>query len=176
MQADQFDSFVEDFISERLERAIVIIGSSRIDELLFLILDKYLIAPIEAKNDELLNGDRPLSTFSSRIRAVYRLGIVDRRLYKVLDQVRIVRNLCAHRVEFDVMKSPVKEHLLEIKKELTSRETYKLSVLRYFNGKSVSPIDELHGLFIAIFVILEAVLMKVEKTTGVSEALSISRR
>jgi hypothetical protein len=176
MLTDQFDSFVEDFLSEKLERPLVIVGASRIDDLLFLILTKYLVDPIDTKKDELLTGDRPLSTFSSRIKAVYRLGIINRDLYKVLDQVRIVRNLCAHKVEFSTKSSPVREHLSEIKNGLVKRETYLLTMKRYFNGKTENNIDELRCLFVTICVILEAVHMKVQKTKGVLETLNISKK
>jgi hypothetical protein len=176
MQAEQFDSFVEDFLSEKLERSIVIVGASRIDELLLLILKKYLVEPIDAKKDELLEGERPLSTFSSRIKSVYRFGIIDKSLYRVLDQVRNVRNLCAHKVEFKIKSSPVREHLLELKKGLSQRETYALTMKRYFSNKIENNIEELKCLFITICVILEAILMKITKTIGIYETINISKK
>jgi hypothetical protein len=176
MQTDQFDTFVEDFLNEKLERSIVIVGASRIDDLLLLILTKYLVAPLDAKKDELLEGDRPLSTFSSRIKSVYRFGIIDKSFYKILDQVRNVRNLCAHKVEFNIKVSPVRDHLLELKKGLIQRETYSLTMKRYFGNKIENNIEELRCIFITICVILEAIYMKVTKTSGISETLNISKK
>lgn len=176
MQTVEFDSFVEDFFSEKLERAIVIVGASKIDELLLLILKKYLVDAVDTKNDELLTGDRPMSSFSSRIKTVYRLGIVDKTLYKILEQVRSVRNLCAHKVDFKINASPVREHLSELKKGLNSRETYALTMKRYFNNEIETNIEELRCLIITICVILEAILRMVKQTTGNSETLTISKK
>lgn len=176
MQIEQFDSFVEDFFSEKLERSIVIVGASKIDDLLLLILKKYLVDPIDSKKDELLEGDRPLSTFSSRIKTTYRLGIIDKSLYKVLDQVRNIRNLCAHKIEFKIKTSPVREHLSEVRKGLNTRESYSLTMKRYFNNKLENNVEELRCLIITICVILEAILRKVEQTSGNSETITISKK
>ena len=71
MKTDQFDLFVEDLLDEKLERSIVIIGVSKIDDLLFSILSKYLIQRKSGKQDDLLEGDQPLATLSTIINVIY---------------------------------------------------------------------------------------------------------
>lgn len=153
LPTEQFDSFVEDLLGEKMPRPIIIIGASKIDDLLFRIIEKHLFPARELKEDELLKGDSPLSTFSSRIKMTYRLGIIDDSLFRVLEQVRKVRNLCAHSIEFDVKKSPSKDHLNEIKKMLSTRNSYKLTKSRFFSD-SFSNTKELQCHLVTICVIL----------------------
>lgn len=176
IQTEQFDSFVEDFFSEKLERSIVIVGASKIDDILLLILKKYFVDPVDSKKDELLEGDRPLSTFSSRIKTTYRLGLIDKNLYNILEKVRSVRNLCAHKVEFNIKTSPAKEYISDIRKILVDRETYRLTMIRYFNNEIKNYVEELRCFIITICIILEAILHKVYQTKGNNVTLTISKK
>lgn len=47
-------------------------------------------------SDELLGRERPLSSFSARITACYRLGLISQTDRKALDKLREFRNVCAH--------------------------------------------------------------------------------
>ncbi len=176
MNLDQFDSFVEDLLGEKLPRPIIIIGASKIDDLLYLILSKFLIEPIIASDEDLIRGDNPLSTFSSRIKVCYRLGIIDQSLLKILNQIRKIRNECAHSVEFDIGKSPVKDHLRNLRILLTPRNSFELTKKRYFNNEFVKDFHELQCILVTICVILEAIYDKISKTNGFSETLKISTR
>jgi hypothetical protein len=174
MFTDAFDLFVEDFLGEKLDRTLVIVGASKVDELLFRILLKFLVPPINPKDDDLLEGDSPISSFSSRIKLAHRLGILDKELMQIIDQVRKIRNLCAHRVEFDLAKVPGRDHLSNIKRTLTKRSSFVLSKKRYFNDELKSSTQELQCMIIAICVVLAAIHEKITKTEGIKEALSIS--
>lgn len=174
MKTDEFDSFVEDFLGEKMERPIIIVGASKIEHLLLLILSKYFLSP--KGEDDLLKGDNPLSTFSSRIKICYRLGIIDESLSKLLDQVRKVRNLCAHSIEFDIKRSPAREHLLEFKKHLVHRASFHLTKKRFFNDVFTSNVHELQCLLVTICVVLEAINEKTEQTKGLDITLTISSR
>jgi hypothetical protein len=46
--------------------------------------------------DDLLNGDSPLSSFSSRINICYRLGLIEPKFTRALHLVRKIRNIFAH--------------------------------------------------------------------------------
>jgi DNA-binding MltR family transcriptional regulator len=114
-KSDLFDIFAEDLLGERTVRPLIIVGASKVDHLLFEILSLYLI-PKLAKNkdpDELLEGDRPLATFSARIKMCYRLGLIDQTLYVALEKLRALRNPSAHSIAFDIAKSPMREHLAD---------------------------------------------------------------
>ncbi len=89
-----YQRFIEEFKNET-DRAAVILGCAKLDSMLYQILDRHLL-PSLSSNDELLEGDSPLSTFSSRINACYRLGLIDANYAKTLHTIRKVRNSFAH--------------------------------------------------------------------------------
>lgn len=91
---DAFTKFVSEF-AEESDRAAVILGAAKLDALLCQILDRRLLPSLGA-NDELLDGDAPLATFSSRIAIFYRLGLITPDFAKALHQVRKIRNHFAH--------------------------------------------------------------------------------
>ena len=166
-----FDDFAEDLLIERSARPLLIIGAAKVDDLLFLILERYLVAKIanSKDSDELLEGDRPLSTFSSRIKITYRLGLIDKSLYYVLDQLRKLRNIGAHSLSFNTTRSPIREHIGELRKHLTNRDSYKLTKQCYFGDAELTVIEELQCLLLVVCVLLEAVRIKVRRTrTGAS--------
>jgi hypothetical protein len=77
------------------DRAAVILGVARLDLLLCELLRRFLL-PAVGDKDELLEGDSPLSTFSSRISIAHRLGLIDGELTRALHLVRKIRNGFAH--------------------------------------------------------------------------------
>lgn len=93
---DAFITFVNEFKGES-DRAAVILGAAKLDTLLAQIIERFLL-PSTGSIDELLDGDSPLSTFSSRINASYRLGLISSDFAKVLHLVRRIRNSFAHEV------------------------------------------------------------------------------
>lgn len=123
-----FDTFAEDLLAERSARPLVIVGASKVDNLLSDVLFAFLLPKIAKgnANDELLEGDSPLSTFSARMKMCRRLGLIDETLYLALDQLRKLRNLSAHSISFDHANSPVRDHLVELRAKIASRRSYRL--------------------------------------------------
>jgi hypothetical protein len=91
-----FEVFVEEFKGET-DRAAVILGAAKLDALLAQILDRTLL-PSLSSTDELLEGDAPLATFSARINACYRFGLITADFAKSLHIVRKIRNSFAHEI------------------------------------------------------------------------------
>lgn len=89
-----FDRWLEEFRDEH-DRAAVILGAARLDLALRHLLSALLL-PASSGTDELLDTERPLSSFSSRINAAYRLGLIDRQFARALHLVRKIRNDFAH--------------------------------------------------------------------------------
>lgn len=173
-----FDDFAEDLLAERSARPLIIIGASKIEQLLFQILDTFLL-PKRVKpkeQDELLQGDTPLGTFSARIKICYRLGLIDETLRVTLELLRKLRNLCAHEVSFDHAKPPVREHLADFKGKVTGRSSYQLTKERYFDNAKLEGIEELQCLLLTICVLLEAIQQNVKRTSGLKKGLDISAR
>ena len=93
---DNLRRFVDEFKAES-DRAAVILGAAKLDSVLVQILDRYML-PSLSSTDELLEGDAPLATFSARINACYRLGLIDAQFAKSLHLIRKIRNSFAHEV------------------------------------------------------------------------------
>lgn len=91
---EEFRRFADEFNNES-DRAAVILGAAKLDVLLFQLLQK-IIKPSTSKTDELLEGDSPLGTFSSRAMICHRLGLIDDELYRAINLVRRIRNSFAH--------------------------------------------------------------------------------
>lgn len=174
--SDQFDAFAEDLLGERAPRSLIIIGASKIDDLLLQILTQHLLSK-KAKpkdQDELLEGDRPLATFSARIKLTYRLGLIDDTLYVALEQLRNLRNQSAHSVVFNIVKPPAREHLTALRKSITNRQSFRLTRDRYFDDAHLTRIEELHCLLLTLCVLLEAIRMKISRTRGSKRSFIIS--
>ena len=177
MNTEHFDAFAEDLLTERDARPLVIIGSSKVDGLLFEILSQFFLPKISKpkEQDELFERDPgPLSTFSSRIKTCRRLGLIDNSFYGVLEQLRDLRNMSAHSVVFDETKSPVREKLAELKKRIISRKSYKLTKERYFGIEPLKQIEEWQCLLLTLCVLLEAIRKTVKQTLGNKNSMRIS--
>ena len=73
----RFEKFAQEFHAES-DRAAVILGAAKLDELLRELLEKCFL-PKVGDYDELLGdegGERPLSALSARINAAYRLSLI----------------------------------------------------------------------------------------------------
>ena len=173
-----FDDFAEDLLAERNARPLIIIGAAKIEQLLLEMLATFLLPKrVKAKEqDELLEGDTPLGTFSARIKICHRLGLIDQKLCTTLELLRKIRNLCAHSISFDHAKSPVREHLTEFKRCIDGRSSYKLTRQRYFDNTDLQGIEELQCLLLTICVLLEAIQQNIKRTSGHRKALGISAR
>ena len=173
-----FDVFADDLMAERAARPLVIIGASKVDDLLLDILRNYLL-PKKAKEkepDELLENDAPLGTFSARIKMCRRLGLIDIDTCHILDRLRVLRNLSAHKVTFDHTVSPVREHVSEFRSLIVGRSSYSLTRTRYFESTTLKVVEELQCALLTLCVLLEAIRDSIKTTPGLKKTLSISAR
>ncbi len=91
---EELADIIEEFKKES-DRACVILSAAKLDAQLYLLLSKTL-KPSFGNQDELLDGDSPLGTFSSKINMAYRLGLLDSHFAKSLHLIRRIRNAFAH--------------------------------------------------------------------------------
>ncbi|MFC5684257.1 MltR family transcriptional regulator [Flavobacterium sp. MAHUQ-51] len=173
MTTRQFDELVDEILDERNDRSLIILCSSIIDEQLYNILNKFLKPPL--KDDDLLKGDNPLSTFSSRIKIIYRIGIIDNTFRDILDTIRKIRNLSAHSVELNLGKSPIKDHINTLKKTIKIKPSYELTKKRYFEN-NINSSNEVKALFVTICVILEAIDLSILEIEDNKKTIQISKR
>ena len=117
-----------------------------------------------------------MATFSVRIKMCSRLGLIDETLYITLDKLRKLRNLSAHEILFDVMKSPVREHLSELRRQIAHRQSFRLTKERYFQNAFVTPFEELQCLLLTLCILLEAIRKKTTVTKGNKSTRNIASR
>ncbi len=70
------------------DHSCAILAASKIDALLYKAISSRLLPGRDKKKDALLDSDKGLSTFSSRIEAAYRIGIITPQHADALDQLR----------------------------------------------------------------------------------------
>jgi DNA-binding MltR family transcriptional regulator len=77
-------------------RGVAMIAAAIVDDVLLGAV-KYRMVPLtEGEESELFGVDRPLSSFSSRIKLGYALGIFGKNTRHDLDNLRKIRNAFAH--------------------------------------------------------------------------------
>ncbi|HVL12338.1 MAG TPA: hypothetical protein VM529_07225 [Gemmata sp.] len=156
---DEFFSFLLEFVSES-DRAAVVLGASMIDEQLKTLLSNTLL-PSRDKQDDLLEGDRPLATFSARIRVAYRLGLISADLAQSLDIIRTLRNVFAHKIKTGSLKTvPHKDRVAELIRPLLGGKGYE-RLKPIIEGKMTKPhrssVDFRVGLAVVASRLMEAI-------------------
>lgn len=117
---EEIGDIVEEFKKES-DRACVILSAAKIDAQLYLLLSKTL-KPALGSQDELLDGDSPLGTLSSKISIAYRLGLIDSQFAKSLHLIRRIRNAFAH--EFKSMSLATGGHADRIRELVVHFKDY----------------------------------------------------
>lgn len=154
-----FDEFADELLLENQPRALIILASSQIDYQLRNILEQFFW-PKTAKTkeeDELLEGDNPLGTFSSRIKLAKRVGLVDLELYSLLNKLRIIRNNAAHWIVFGVADSPLRENIRDLRAKVVGRKSYELTTKKYFQNEELTDVESLKSVLLTMCVIVASI-------------------
>jgi hypothetical protein len=158
-----FYEFVNEFKGES-DRAAVIIGAAKLDYMLYQILAKYLI-PNAGNSDDLLDGDSPLSTFSSRINICYRLGILDAGFARALHLIRRIRNSFAHEISGGKLDSgPHRDRIKELAAPYAQAKAYSDTKKAIMHNKAGAAAD--------FFTVLSILVLRLEAVFEDIEALS----
>lgn len=172
-----FDEFVDELRAEGNPRALVILASSKIDALLRDVLAKFFLdkAAKAKEPDELLDGDGPLSTYSSRIKSCRRLGLIDESFAKLLDRVRDLRNQAAHWISFTPSNSPIRDQFANLCGEVEKRTSYGLTVETYWGKEPLNEQSQrIQAILLTVCVILESISRKVERVRENPKFISAS--
>lgn len=136
---DEFGVFYEEFVSES-DRAAVVLGAAKIDDILARILSSRLVPPVDTKSDELLAANAPLGTMSARIDMVFRLGLISHDFRRALHLIRKIRNTFAHDLEGCSFESPsVKSQTHELFAPYEGR-LFTRSFMRRFGTVDSAPV------------------------------------
>ena len=132
-EVEAFREFAAEFKNES-DRAAVILGAAQLDNYLRQLLDSYFV-PATTGADELLDGDSPLSTFSSRINISYRLGLIAADFAKALHLVRKIRNSFAHDVSgVSLSRGPHQDRVRELVRRFRGNTFYDFLLEKEFQG------------------------------------------
>lgn len=92
------NSFKEE-IKATTDRACVIVAVAYLDDLLRDILAAYMTKSNDRETKEMFEGaNAPFSSFSSKIKTTFRLGLISVWEYNTLESIRKIRNKFAHLV------------------------------------------------------------------------------
>jgi|ERR1039458_10177196 hypothetical protein len=158
-QIAAFDEFVAEF-GQETDRAAVLLGGAKLDDVLLRILAQFLI-PNATSRDEFLEAEGPLSTFSARINATYRLGIIDADFARSLHLVRKIRNDFAHEIagaKLDWGKH--RDRITALCSAIAKTDIFREVKRSYFDGK-----EGTRGDFLTCLVILVARLEGIYQKT-----------
>jgi hypothetical protein len=160
-----FDDFADELMLEHQPRALIILASAKVDAQLRSILERFLHpkAAKEKDPDELFDGETPLSTFSSKTKICLRLGIFDADLGRTLDTLRKIRNQAAHWVSFGIGAAPLCDQLNNLQDLVTARQSFKLTVRRFFGDAKLDGIEMLQAVLLTLCVLLETINERMPK-------------
>jgi hypothetical protein len=155
-------AFADEFRNES-DRAAVILGAARLDMLLYQILAAFLMPSASSKEDELLDGDHPLGTFSARISAAYRLALIDAQLAGSLHLIRRIRNSFAHEHAGVTLETgPHRDRIVQLIIPLRSVPGYE-SCLGFFSKDQKGYSAEFRAAVGYLAVRLEALLVNASR-------------
>lgn len=111
-------------LAKESDRSAVILGAARLDVSLERLL-KAVMSHHPGGNDNLFDGDRPLSTFSAKIAVAHRLRLIDNDVEHALQMVRKIRNDFAHSVEEATLSvTPNRDRAMELAKTVSKDRYY----------------------------------------------------
>lgn len=128
-------------MKEENDRAAVIIGAVNVEFFLKRLIERSLLPRLDKKKDDLLDGDSPLSTFSSKINLCYRLALIDKEFLQILHILKKIRNDFAHKIRgCDLNSSPHSDQVNELTKHLKDSPLIE-KLRRFFPGDTPSSRD-----------------------------------
>jgi DNA-binding MltR family transcriptional regulator len=168
----KLSDFLIQYVDEK-DRIAVILVAAKLDYLLGQAIAAKLL-PCTATTDELLDNDRALGTFSARIHAAYRLGIIDESFAKAVHIFRRIRNDFAHSYhDTSFSDGHHRDRLHELVRPLIGGDYYNL--MRTITQKYKLSEERINFIIASSFLIgsLEFAPDKVESISA-SAALSFS--
>ena len=96
------------------DRGLALAGAAMLDDAIEVLLKAHFLdKPKVVKS--IIGPDRPIGTFSSRIKVAYILGLLEESEFLDLELIRKIRNDCAHsRSDVDFSAAPHKDRIAEL--------------------------------------------------------------
>ena len=155
----ELNAFCDDLRNET-DRAVVIIGGAKLDQQLHELLERFLI-PSSTGEDVLLDSDRAVGTFSSRIHLAHRLGLIDAEFAWALHLIRKIRNSFAHQLasaSFNAGRE--RDRVRELSNVMNQSRSFREIVLPKFTDEDSSPSGEFRAIISCLSILLERAAVK----------------
>ena len=124
-------AFVDEYVKESDRAAVILIGA-KLDQVLLQILKSFL-TPLPGTQDNLLDTEQAIGTFSARINLVFRLGLIDAPFARALHLFRKIRNDFAHETHGASLEhSPHVDRIHELVAPLTHLDDYWMCMKAVF--------------------------------------------
>lgn len=92
-----YKDFYDEIHYTNSDRACVIVSAAAIDDSLRALLSTFMV---DYKLDDLFSGNGPLSSFSSKIKMSYNLGLISKQEHDLIEIIRRIRNDYAHSKDY----------------------------------------------------------------------------
>ncbi len=109
---EAFIEFLKEFVQES-DRAAIVLGSAKIEELLGELITSRLVPPTKGKED-LVDQGKALAAFHVRLIAAKRLGLIDDEFSHNIDVFRRLRNQFVHTLGSSIEKEPHSDRVQQI--------------------------------------------------------------
>ena len=140
--ADEMSNLVGILAGES-DRGLALAGAAMLDDALEVLLKARLLDKPKAVTS-IVGLDRPLGTFSSRIKATYLLGLLEETEFRDLELIRKIRNDCAHnRGDVDFGAAPHKDRIAELHTQKKVAELLKTYFSESWTDEGRSPRNQL---------------------------------
>ena len=95
---EKFEKYFHLYRAETDDEELVFLATATVEGLLFKILKKYLVVS-NLEIDTLLDRDRPLAGFGTRINLAHRMGIISEGLFDELHLLRRIRKEFKNKID-----------------------------------------------------------------------------
>ncbi len=157
---EEFNEFYNEFKTES-DRAAVVLGAANLDNLLRLILIKYLL-PTTNNHDDLFDGDGPLSTFRARIDLCYRLGLADNYLTNSLHLIRKIRNSFAHELNTSLNSGSQRDRVIELASRWNQYEEFDNFIKKHISTENPKTSDIFREILAIVTIRLHGLRLRVK--------------
>ena len=164
-----FEDFMKKF-SDESDRAAVILGAAQLDILLYQLLQGFMLPP-PSSNDNLLDSDRSLGTFSARIDTAYRLCLIDAGICRALHLIRKIRNGFAHETGSTSLEiGSHRDRIRELATPLLSNDQFQ----KFHDSKNIGEHEGSYRLFRACLGVICGRLLAAVRNVRKVEAVTIN--
>jgi DNA-binding MltR family transcriptional regulator len=162
---EDFLKFIPEFMNES-DRAAVVLGGAKLDLLLHQILEGFFLSVKD--EDSLLGQGRPLRSFGAKIDVIYRLGLLNAEVTKLLHSFRKIRNEFAHEVDnCDLNSQRNQSRLKEMMVSFADSETFNAVKAQVPSQFKLSPASLDFRIMLALLITqLSALKIFVPKVSG----------